>query len=131
MHVLIFFRGPPGNPHDVPSPYKRPRPQSPVQQRPGYPYSQDPQSHRAYPGVPVTASVYPMYRQEFQVRTVEYLPPVPRYHLWETCIIHSIIYMYIYWYICIRNYILIHELYTILAMSLLAKFEHDSIKMMF
>ncbi|XP_062612338.1 nuclear receptor corepressor 2-like isoform X1 [Saccostrea cucullata] len=59
-------RGPAGNPHDVSSPYKRPRPQSPVQQRPGYPYPQDPQSHRNYPGVPATASVYPMYRQDFQ-----------------------------------------------------------------
>ncbi|XP_056017947.1 serine/arginine repetitive matrix protein 2-like isoform X6 [Ostrea edulis] len=60
------FRGPPGNPHDVASPYKRPRPQSPVQQRPGYPYPQDPQSHRNYPGVPATASVYPMYRPDYQ-----------------------------------------------------------------
>lgn len=65
---VLFFRGPPGNPHDVSSPYKRPRPQSPVQQRPGYPYPLDPQSRRNYTtGV---ASVYPMYRPEYQVTLV-------------------------------------------------------------
>ncbi|XP_078336139.1 uncharacterized protein LOC111132990 isoform X2 [Crassostrea virginica] len=77
-------RGPPGNPHDVSSPYKRPRPQSPVQQRPGYPYPLDPQSRRNYAtGV---ASVYPMYRPEYQGADQtgrnsyreEYLPLHPR-----------------------------------------------------
>ena len=63
LKFVFYFRGPPGNPHDVSSPYKRVRPPSPtVPQRPGYPYPQDPHARSGYPGV---SAAYPaMYRAE-------------------------------------------------------------------